>query len=91
MQCCFIQGYGGRFGYFVVVYGYMLRNILLYVYGNWMNRVMGGGGGRMLDFFQSRGMNDVFVIDNGFRFLGLRFDDFSLGGMLIDRVGFGLR
>lgn len=45
----------------------------------------------MLDFFQSRGMNDVFVIDNGFRFLGLRFDDFSLGGMLIDRVGFGLR
>jgi len=40
----------------------------------------------------SRGMNDVFVTDNGFRRpSGPRFDDFGGGGVPNDRVGFGSR
>ena len=39
----------------------------------------------------SRGMNDVFVTDNGFRPSGPRFDEFGPGGVPPDRSGFGLR
>lgn len=85
------QGHGGRPGYPVAAHGHMPRNTPPHAHGNWMNRAMGGGGGRMSDPPQSRGMNDVFVTDNGFRPSGPRFDDFSPGGMPSDRSGFGLR
>ena len=39
----------------------------------------------------SRGMNDVFVTDNGFRPSGPRFDEFGPSGVPPDRSGFGLR
>ena len=91
MQCCFTQGHGGRPGYPVAAHGHMSRNTPPHAHGNWMKRARGGGGGRMSDPPQSRGMNDVFVTDNGFRSSGPRYDDFSPGGMPTDRAGFGLR
>ena len=50
-----------------------------------------GGGGRPSEPPQSRGMNDVFVTDIGFRPSGPRFDEFGSGGMPTDRAAFGLR
>ena len=57
-----------------------------------MNHGMGRGAGRGSEHQQmSRGMNDVFVTDNGFRPSGPRFDEFGPGGVPPDRSGFGLR
>ncbi|KAJ7370971.1 Eukaryotic translation initiation factor 4 gamma 2 [Desmophyllum pertusum] len=63
------QGHGGRSGYPGHAHGHMPRNTPPHAHGNWMNRAMGGGGGggRMSEPQPSRGMNDVFVTDNGFR------------------------
>ena len=57
-----------------------------------MNHGMGRGAGRGSEHQQmSRGMNDVFVTDNGFRPSGPRFEEFGPGGVPPDRSGFGLR
>ncbi|XP_078346401.1 eukaryotic translation initiation factor 4 gamma 2-like isoform X2 [Oculina patagonica] len=85
------QGHGSRPGYPVPAHGHMPRNTPPHAHSNWMNRGMGGGGGgRMSEHTHSRGMNDVFVTDNGFRPSGPRFDEFGSGGVP-ERAGFGLR
>lgn len=59
-------------------------------HSGWMNRP--GLGGQPAEPPMSRGMNDVFVTDNGFRRpSGPRFDDFGGSGVPNDRVGFGSR
>lgn len=88
---CLPQGHGGRPGYPVPAHSHMPRNTPPHAHGNWMNRTMGGAGGRMSDPPQSRGMNDVFVTDNGFHPSGPRFDDFGPSGNSPDRAGFALR
>lgn len=93
---CLQQGHGGRSGYPGHAHGHMPRNTPPHAHGNWMNRAMGGGGGgRMSEPQPSRGMNDVFVTDNGFRPSGPRFEEFGSGhghgGMPTDRAGFGIR
>lgn len=83
------QGLGGHSGYSVPSHGHMPRNTPPLAHRGWMNRP--GGGGRHSEPPQSRGMNDVFVTDNGFRPSGPRFDEFGSGGMAADRAAFGLR
>ncbi|RMX59696.1 hypothetical protein pdam_00012050 [Pocillopora damicornis] len=86
------QNQGGRPGFPVPVHGHAPRNIPPHAPGNWMNHGMGRGAGRGSEHQQmSRGMNDVFVTDNGFRPSGPRFDEFGPGGVPPDRSGFGLR
>ena len=70
--------------------GHMSRSTPPLTHSGWMNRP-GVVGGRPVEPPLSRGMNDVFVTDNGFRPSGPRFDDYSVGGMPNDRVGFGSR
>lgn len=67
----------------------MSRNAPPLTHSGWMNRP--SGGGRPAEPPHSRGMNDVFVTDNGFRPSGPRFDEFSTGAMPTDRRSFGLR
>lgn len=83
------QGHGGRGGYPAAPHGHMPRNTPPLSHSGWMNRP--GLGGRSSELPHSRGMNDVFVTDNGFRPSGPRFDDFGAGGMPNDRGGFGLK
>ena len=85
----FFQGHGGRGGYPAAPYGHIPRNTPPLSHSGWMNRP--GLGGRSSELPHSRGMNDVFVTDNGFRPSGPRFDDFGAGGMPNDRGGFGLK
>lgn len=86
------QNQGGRPGFPVPAHGHVPRNIPPHAPGNWMNHGMGRGAGRGSEYQQmSRGMNDVFVTDNGFRPSGPRFDEFGSGGVLPDRSGFGIR
>lgn len=92
--CCFClpQSQGGRPGYPVPGHGHAPRSTPPHAHGNWMNHGMGRGGiGRASEYQHSRGMNDVFVTDNGFRPTGPRFDEFGSGGLSSDRPGFGLR
>ena len=83
------QGLSGRPGYPSPPHGHMPRNTPPQAHGGWMNRP--GGGGRPSEPPQSRGMNDVFVTDNGFRPSRSRFDEFGAGGVPNDRAAFGLR
>ena len=89
MLLLFSQGHGGRPGFPMPAHGHMPRNTPPHTHGGWMNRP--GGGGRSSEPPQSRGMNDVFVTDNGFRPSGPRFDEFGTAVMPTDRAGFGLR
>lgn len=83
------QGVGGRPGYPVSNPGHMSRSTPPLTRSGWVNRP--GVGGRLVEPPMSRGMNDVFVTDNGFRPSVPRYDNFSAGGMPNDRIGFGLR
>lgn len=83
------QGLVGHPGFHVPPHGHMSRNAPPLTHSGWMNRP--SGGGRPAEPPQSRGMNDVFVTDNGFRPSGPRFDEFGTGAMPTDRRSFGLR
>ncbi|XP_073245237.1 eukaryotic translation initiation factor 4 gamma 2-like [Porites lutea] len=83
------QGLVGHPGFHVPPHGHMSRNAPPLTHSGWMNRP--SGGGRPAEPPHSRGMNDVFVTDNGFRPSGPRFDEFSTGAMPTDRRSFGLR
>lgn len=84
------KGVSGRPGFPGPASGLMSRNTPPLNHSGWMNRP--GLGGLPAEPPMSRGMNDVFVTDNGFRRpSGPRFDDFGGGGVPNDRVGFGSR
>lgn len=86
----FSKGVSGRPGFPGPASGPMSRSTPPLNHSGWMSRP--GGGGWPAEPPMSRGMNDVFVTDNGFRHpSGPRFDDFSGGGVPNDRVGFGSR